>query len=224
MKTKSLLLTALLTVAGTAGLMAQSSNVYSQNIVGYVTQTIPSGFSMISVQLKGSVDNKVQTLFPAPPNNTSFYQYFPSVGRYKILTYVSSVDGWDGEDQQTLDMTLNPGQGSFIFAPSSFTNTSVGEVQLSSTNTVLKGFNMVSSALPVAGQVNTDLQYPVGPNDAVYRFNTALNRYDIWTFVDGDWDTGASNPAPVPNVGEGFWIFNAQATNTVWARTITVGP
>ena len=72
MRTKTLLLTAALTAAGVATSMAQ---VYSVNMVGYINQSIPQGFSMIANQLNASPDNKVTTLLPAPPASTSVFKF-----------------------------------------------------------------------------------------------------------------------------------------------------
>src|SRR5687767_2502685 len=124
MRTKTLLLTAALCAAGAATSMAQ---VYSVNMVGYINQPIPAGFSMVANQLNASPDNKVTTLLPAPPNNTAVYKFNKASGGYDTLQFLGA---WEGDD---LDMTLNPGEGAFVFAPSAFSTTFVGEVALSST-------------------------------------------------------------------------------------------
>src|SRR5690349_9976482 len=117
MKTKSLILTALLTVAGTAGLMAQSSNVYSQNIVGYVSQVVPQGYSILSCQMTGTPDNKVTTLFGNnAPDQTTVFKFNRATGGYITLQYFDFGGGtgaWIGDDDQ---MTLKPGEAAFFFS------------------------------------------------------------------------------------------------------------
>src|SRR5688500_5525594 len=105
MRTKTLLLTAALCAAGAATSMAQ---VYSVNMVGYINQSIPAGFSMIANQLNNSPDNRIATLFPAPADGTRIYK-FDGTG-FIIMDY---VDGqWSA---QALTETLGPGEGAYIF-------------------------------------------------------------------------------------------------------------
>src|SRR5438067_1768307 len=68
MRTKTVVLAAALTVAGALGSMAQ---VYSDNVVGYITLTIPKGFSLIANQLDASPDNTLPTILPSVPENTT---------------------------------------------------------------------------------------------------------------------------------------------------------
>jgi hypothetical protein len=57
MRTKTLLLTAALAVAG---LSSASAQVYSVNAVGYINLSLPKGFSMICNQLKASPDKQIK--------------------------------------------------------------------------------------------------------------------------------------------------------------------
>ncbi len=198
------------------------AQVYSVNMVGYINQSIPAGFSMIANQLNNSPDNKIQSLFPAPPANTAVYK-FNGAG-YDSVSFTQGL-GWDdGSGTFTPTMTLNPGEGVFIFAPSAFTQTFVGEVALSSTVAVRPGFQVISSALPQSlpldGAPPAGLGFPVANGDFAYQFNGA--GYDTSEFIQGiGW-----NPAPpVPDIGESFFFFGATAAgNRSWTRNFSVGP
>lgn len=64
MRTKTLILSAMIGVAGIASSFAQ--NVYSVNVVGYINLTLTTPFSMIANQLDNLQGNLVKDLIPAP--------------------------------------------------------------------------------------------------------------------------------------------------------------
>jgi hypothetical protein len=217
MRTKTLLLTAALCAAGAATSMAQ---VYSVNMVGYINQSIPAGFSMIANQLNNSPNNTVAALFPAPADGTKIYKFNATTGGFIIMEF---ADGeWSAE---ATTQRLDPGDGAYIFAPAAFTHTFVGEVQLTSTVNLPRGFSMVGSALPqsapLTGTPPAGLDYPIGDGDKIYRFNPATGGFIINEFADGEWSLGAP---PTVNVGEAFYAFNNGAAAKGWSRTFTVGP
>jgi len=202
------------------------AQVYSVNMVGYINKQIPQGYSMIANQLNSSPDNRVSTLFPAPPNNTAIYR-FNGAG-YDSITYAEGL-GWDdGSGTFNATMALNPGEGVFIFAPSAFTQTFVGEVALTSTVNVRPGFQVISSALPqslpIAGAPPAGLGFPIAAGDTVYQFNGA--GYDTSEALDDGAGGVFWNPAPpVPDIGESFFFSGAQAAgNRSWTRNFSVGP
>jgi len=207
MKTKSLLLTALLATAGTTGAMAQ---VYSLNIVGYVNQTIPAGFSMIADQLAASPTNTLAVILPTPPENTTVYK-FKTTGGYLSSQFV------DGEWSNP-GLTLNPGEGAFIFAQTAFTNTFVGQLNLNSSTAVNQGFNIYSSAIPQAGKLQTDLGFVPSENDSIYQYKST-GGYNSAQFVDGEWTV-----EPTIKVGEAFWVSSGTASHAAWSRNFSVGP
>jgi len=216
MRTKTLLLTAALCAAGAATSMAQ---VYSVNMVGYINQSIPAGFSMIANQLNNSPDNRIASLFPAPADQTRIYKFNPASGGFIIAEYA------DGEwSAPGLTETLSPGEGAYIFAPAAFTHTFVGEVMLTSSVNLPAGFSMIGStlpqSLPLTGTPPAGLGYPIGDGDRIYRFNPATGGFLIAEFADGEWSTGAP---PTPNIGEAFYAFNNGAAKS-WNRTFSVGP
>ena len=199
------------------------AQVYSVNMVGYINQSIPAGFSAIANQLNNSPDNRVTTLFATPAEGTRIYKFNPATGGFQFLQF---VDGqWEGGDTT---ITLSPGEGAFIFAPTAFTHTFVGEVALSSTVNLPAGFSMVSSALPqslpLSGAPPAGLGFPVAEGDRIYQYNPATGGFIFNQFVDGAWEgSGGGNP-PTPAIGESFYAFNAGTAAKGWTRNFTVGP
>jgi hypothetical protein len=190
--------------------MAQA--VYSVNIVGYVNKTIPRGFSMVANQLKNSPDNKITSVLPDPPDQTEVY-FFVN-GGYRIVTFFAGV-GWDdGGDPANLNLTLAPGNGAFINSPSQFTATFVGEVLTGSVDVSVKSaFSIISSAIPQAGLLQTDLKYTPLDNDEVYKWNGA--GFDISTYLDGvGWDP----TEPTFAIGDSFFVNSPGPNTRVWNR------
>ena len=209
MRTKTLLLTAALAVAGAATSMAQ---VYSVNAVGYVNLTIGKGFSIIANPLKAA-DNSVAAVIAAPPENTVLYIF--TNGKYKVDSFSSG--SWDDGTESIL-----PGQGFFIRNQSdaAFTLTFVGEVMQGTLSTPIPaGFSLISSQVPQSGALDTDLGLVFGENDVVYQFVSATQKYAVDSFSGGTWDTDPVHPTVA--VGEGFFYKNNNAATT-WNRTFSV--
>jgi len=209
-----------------AGALTSTAQVFSVNMVGYINLTIPAGFSLIANQLNNSPDNTYRTLFPqaTTANQTVLYKFDNVLGAFGSEQITGGT--WSGGGTTT----LNPGEGAFIFAPTAFTATFVGEVQTgTSTAQVPNGFAIVSSVIPQQGAVydvnapgdgNVDLQYGIPPNGQVwYQFNNAAGAYGSvqWT---GSW---SANPGPILKVGESAFVFTASGSHN-WTRTFNVGP
>jgi hypothetical protein len=191
MRTKTLLAAAVL-AAGLAS--SQAQNVYSQNIVGYVTQVYPAGFSMVATPLKGTNDN-VATLIPAPPSGTVVYKF--SGGAYAAPNVFDPDEGGWGVPAQTLPA----GQGYMIKSPSQWTNTFVGEVVLDGTNALGNGFNMIGSQYPQAGTITALQLTNVTSGDVIYSFNNGVgyNPPNVYDPDEGGWAT-----PPNLNVAQGI--------------------
>lgn len=207
MRTKTLILTAALGTAFMATTMAQ---VYSVNAVGYVNLEIPVGFSMIANPLDaGEGMNTVGNLLDAAPVGTTVYKFVG--GTYDIN---NKLPVW-----QKPDMSLMPGEGAFIQNKTAnpFTITFVGEVmQGTLNNPIPEGFSIMSSMVPQAGQLDTDLGFPKGAGDVIYRFDSATQNYVISTSTGPIWTPAA----PVVGVGEAFFV-KVGAAKT-WTREFSV--
>jgi len=217
MRTKTLLLTAALAAAGAASAMAQ--NVYSVNAVGYANVPMVSGFNLIANPF--SVANEqLDAVLSNPPDQTVVYRFVG--GTYlPPYTYYTALPGWDPVDANS---SLPLGEGAFLYAPSAFTATFVGEVAQGSPlhNAYPAGFSMKSSKVPQQSTLSAlGLSNPPDQT-VVYQFDSSVQNYKVpATFYSAlpGWDT--DDPAgPVVKIGEGFWI-NAPAAGD-WTRTFSV--
>jgi len=170
MRTKTMLLSALLGTIGSVSVMAQT-NVYSLNAVGYVNVTCAPGFTMISCPLITTPDNTVGSILNNSNGSLSgceVFFYYPSVGTLVGDTAQPIGNGSRGTTTNADGWALGgtnvaqPGVG-FWFQNITSTNivvTFVGQVPTSAnynmTNTLVSGFNLVSTILPIAGDIITN--------------------------------------------------------------------
>ena len=202
MRTKTLLLTA---IVGALGFTAAQAQVYSVNAVGYVNKSIPSGFSIVANPLNNG-DNKVSDVFGANPGALTVYRFGDN--GFSINSYDTDFEEWSSPDD-----TINPGEGFFVNnGGDASTVTFVGEVpQGDLSNSLPAGFSIRSSQVPQAGKLGADLGFPVDEAVTVYQFGA--NGYSISSF-DADFEEWDSEPTV--GVAEGFWVLRQSATN--WTR------
>lgn len=224
MRTKTILLSALLGTVGSVSLMAQSTNVYSLNAVGYINIAVQPGFNMVSCPLIASPDNTINTLLT---NNTGtykkwqFYAFNATTGTY--TEDIGTASGWANNGVETLD----PGQAAWLYNPSNSvtTVTFVGTVpQGTLTNTILPGFNLISTIVPTSGDIvtNSIMNYTNAvKKDQVYTWSPATQTYTEYIAgAGGSWPAG--DPVQ-PIVGGGFFYYSAAAgTNNYWVENFSV--
>jgi len=204
MRTKTLLLAAVLVAAGAANSWAQTP-VYSQNAVGYVNKVIPAGFTLLANPLKAT-DNTLGALIPSAPLFSNFYKWTGT--GFDIATF--TFTGWDKPS-----ITLAPGEGGFINTSDSFTNTFVGEVmQGTLSNPIPAGFSIRSSMVPQAGPVDTLGLTKLNTFDNLYKWSGT--GYQIFTLTFSGWDPST----PSIDVAEAVFINAGVATS--WDRVFSV--
>jgi hypothetical protein len=213
MRTKALLVAAAITAVGLATSLAQT-NVYSQNVVGYINLNLTNGFTMVGNQLDldgTGTNNTVMTVFGTNvPVGTVLYAF--SGGGFVSASY--GTKGWSGA--ANVNSALKPGGGVFIQLPSARTVTMVGNVMQGGLQTpYVQGFNIIASQVPQAGLVQTDLGYTPTIGDVTYRYNPATG-YVSSSYGAKGWSGGQPNL----NVGESFWL--QAATSGTWTRNFTV--
>src|SRR5207247_8433771 len=114
MRTKTLLLAAVLSAAGIASSLAQ---VYSVNVVGYINLTNYPGLNLITAQLKGTNQN-VNTILgsttPALPANSLLFTW-DAAGQKFANAQIAGGDGkwYDPASGALSTATVNPGQRFF---------------------------------------------------------------------------------------------------------------
>src|ERR1700722_10319344 len=176
MRTKTILLSALLGSLGSVSLMAQSTNVYSLNAVGYINVTVQPGFNIISCPLIASPDNTINTLLTNGNGAFKKWQYWgfsPSTG-YKEELGIAT--GWNGGGTSV----LAPGQAAWLFNPGANPSNIifVGTVPSGTlTNTLTaSSFNLVGSILPTSGDLVTN---------PLMNFKTATKKDQVWMYTAG---------------------------------------
>ncbi len=218
MRTKLLL--GLAVLAASAATLVAQNNVYSLNIVGYVNQAVPAGtpaapaFVLIGNPLKAAPDNTIATVLPTVPSTASILNW-NGLGFDEIL----SLGGGQWDPDGTLD--VSPGKGFFIknVGPA-FNVTFVGEVLAGLQTNVLSGnFSLVSSKVPVAGDLSADAHLNFTnavSGDSLLTWN-GLGYDENLSLGPGAWDAGA---APVV-VGQGFFYKAVGTAHTV--NWVTIG-
>jgi hypothetical protein len=116
-------------------------------------------------------------------------------------------------------MQLNLGSGFFINIPAGnppFTTTFVGEVAIGNgiNNTPGNAFSVRSSKVPQAGTVGA-LGLVPGPGDLLFKFNSAIQNFEIFSYDEFSLTWGPSEPSV--DVGEAFFYNNA-STTAAWVR------
>jgi hypothetical protein len=224
MRTKTLALSALLGMIGSASLMAQSTNVYSLNAVGYINVTMPPGFSIVTCPLICGTDptapanantNTLNVIFPNPSATTPYA--YAQVFTFINGSFANAGDqgggagvggGWDNGGTYS----VAPGVAIFWDNPSGtpMTATFVGTVpQGSLTNALASGYNLVGSIVPISGDLATNtvlnIDSAAGPFDYVLLYDPTANpsqpsgqtgyeAYSQYGF-SGSWSGGTNDPA-----------------------------
>jgi hypothetical protein len=218
MRTKTILLAAVLSAAGAATSQAQ---VYSVNAVGYVNVSVTNTFQLVANQLNAA-DSKISTILPAPPEGTQVFTW--NGAGFDTFEFIA-VLGWFPNG----DATLTPGGGAFIRNPAANPATApivitfVGEVpQGALSNPLPLGFSIKSSQVPQDGTLDTgaatSLNFPATAGDQVFKWTGS--GYDTYEFIDV---VGWFPAAPAVKVGEAFFV-NKVGTAGTWTRTFTVSP
>jgi hypothetical protein len=228
MRTKTLLVTAALSLAAVATSMAQ---VYSVNAVGYVNKTLEPGFNLIANQLDRTPDNKLDTLLGGVPVESQVFKYSSNTGLYKADIYDGAA--WlDAESGNPSATTVNPGEGFFFYnakvPAGQITVTFVGQVPQGNVGMSLPAgkFSLVSSKVPQSIALNPANGFPNVLESLYITYDAVAQGYNTSLINDGSgWLNSVSGDPAVaqPAVGEGFFIFNADTVNPlVWTRTFSV--
>jgi len=227
MRTKALLSVAAIAASAVTA-MAQSS-VYSLNIVGYATVTIPSSYSILANPLSAGATNGANEIMPIIDGEIILTW---TGTKYAQTGYDSGFGGWVGADGTTASVppSLPPGQGFFFFNPGPATNvTFVGQVvpNPGSTNTapLRAGYNLVGSTIPatVAQITNAPVNLPVIDGMIILEWNAPGQKYAQTGFDSGfgGWvgaDGTTASVAPAYAIGQGFFLFSPSAAS--WSQSL----
>jgi hypothetical protein len=241
MRTKTLLLSAVVGALSGASLMAQ---VYSLNAVGYINVTLPPGLSQVSDQLYAT-NGQANTVSPILDSqlgtstafiNARIYKYQPATQSYVGFQVTASAQGnypanppyRNLSGVSPTNVTINPGEAFWFFNAQStnLTLTFVGTVPATNsaiaglTNALTPGLNLISSVVPVTGQLDTTLGLVPSTGDTTYIYQPASQSYQGFKWNGSGWRVLSGNAsAPTNTVGGGFWynVFAAGTTNN-WVQ------
>jgi hypothetical protein len=204
-----------------AGVISSQAGVYSQNVVGYVNQTLPLGFTTIANPLDAQdpagtgVNNAITNVIPVLTGNyDGDILYFWTGSTFVSYTIDS---GWPTGIGNSLDSAavappvLSPGTAIYLDNTiGKTTNTFVGVVHVDgvatiggtigvTTNNVPLGYTFFASKLPVGGGISSVLGLPAdGTLDgSVINIPNVgadgfVHGYTQYT-IDSGWSTGFGN-------------------------------
>lgn len=199
MRTKTLLIAAVL---GAVGIATTSAQVTSVNAVGYVNKSL-DGLALVSNPLSNG-DNKISEVIPSAPVGTAVFTFDAASG-FSVSQFVGV---WSE------DLSLPVGEGFYIQVPSATTITFVGEVLqgADSNKNVPAGLSIQGSKVPQAGTLGS-LGFPAAVGDVVYSFDgtgfAANNFIGLWAPED-----------PALAVGDAVFVDKAEAGD--WNRDFTI--
>jgi len=209
MRTKTLLLAAVLSAGGVASSLAA---VYSVNAVGYVNVTLTAGLNLICNPLKVTAGNDLNHVLPLSDTDlgTTVYTYDTS---FHSASYLGAAVGC------LPNLTVAPGQGFFISIAAAQTVTFVGEVPQGADSNipVRNGLSLISSPVPQSLVLDA-MQFPAESGDTVYFYRGTPKGYVNASFLAGVGWLPPENATPA--VGEGFW--SSKATAGTWTRDFSV--
>jgi hypothetical protein len=230
MRTKTLLLTAVLSAAGIASTFAQA--VYSVNIVGYVNLTLNPGLNLITAQLKGTnqnVNTVIATTSPALTDNSLLFTWNAAGQTFNQSQIYGGGQWLDPSTFNPSTLTVNPGEAFFInnIGSTAVTLTLVGEVPTFPVAvSVVNGLGFYGDPAPVAQDIATN-GFPIGNNDVLFTWNVAGQTYNqslIGQASPAAWLNPVTfDPEPVvPAVGAGFVVNRTSGPTATWNRTFTI--
>jgi len=224
MRTKTLLLSAVALAAGLLSSQAQS-NVYSANIVGYVSIATPAGTPvLISNPLDLDGTNNVATVLTNAPKGT-LVQIWNGAGFTPVSRSLLGAGAWSASAATN---NIPPGVGFFMTTPAAYTNVFVGSVIPANGGTndlPMTGlFQLVASRLPVAGTITNAADQGVNtlnlanlPKGTLIQIWNGAGYTPISRSLLG---AGAWSGSTNISVGQGFFIRTGTTTN--WEQTLNL--
>jgi len=230
-----MLLAAALTAIGSAAVMAQT-NVYSLNAVGYINVTLYPGFNLVADQLQSGT-NTIGSLINDATGQYDKMVVFKWTGSgFQSDTASSPTSTYADNWLNNGVITMNPGEAAWIKNPNgtNMTLTFVGTVPQGTLTTTIAGpsaFSMISSQVPQAGDLATNLGFTnFNQGDTIYVFNDATSKYQVFNYNTNTGNSGylqnftGGTGDPVLTVGQGFWYKTGASApaSTAWTVNFSV--
>jgi hypothetical protein len=185
---------------------ARVGDLCSKQVIGFAGLTLSPGYSMIANPFVGNA-NTVSALLPVMPEQATFSKF--DLLMFRLTNNLFENGRWSNPNE-----TLLPGEGALVGNTGSKPRTLflAGRIMHGHlSNSLPGGFSIRSSLIPVAGQLDTDLRFPIGEGDAIHIFDRDKQDYVVHTFASGKW----SPAPPIIGIGESFWVAKSQAENWV---------
>ncbi len=212
-----------------AGVLASSAQVYSANVVGYVTKAYPvaGNFYMGATPLDTGNNSLTNIFKGAPVGSTIFTWNGAQQDLDAVAMYSFTGTAWvDGNGADASSVKLNPGVGYFVSPAAPYTNTFVGDVmQGTMTNAVTvlgnAAFTALGSMVPVGGSITNVMGgYAATVGDSFYPWDAAMQDLDTGSY--GYTGTRWEADYTANQVGDGFFYSSAASVDKTWIRTFTV--
>lgn len=188
-----------------------ANEVHSANIIGYASTTLPPGFSMIANPFDAA-SNAIAELIKGWPDGTTFNKFDTLL--FRLSDNAVKHGKWTNPSEKLL-----PSEGGIFFNPTSDYKSLnfVGDVMQGQLSVPIPaGFSVRSPLSPQAGQLDEDLDFPIGEGDVIHLFDRDEQKYVLYPFEGGKWTSGV----PVINLCESFWVAKTEAAN--WIRAVLV--
>jgi len=189
------------------------NGIYSTNIIGYATVTLPPGFSTIANPLSGG-DESMAALFKGMPDGTALSKFDNQF--YRMTENAIEGGRWTNPTEK-----LSLGEGALLFNPTFEYKKLrfVGNVSQTSVSTPIPaGFSMRSSVFPQPGRLDTELGFPIGDGDVVHLLDADRQKYLVYPYQGSAW----AGDAPLLGVGEAFWV--AKKAAGTWLQKFSMPP
>ena len=204
-----------------AAVPSTNSQVYSVNVVGFVSGTLSNCYTFVANPLNAAT-NTLRHLIPDPPDGTFVWVWNVANQAFDEPAVFSRPD-W------SIDLDLPVGRGFVIYSPTNWTLTFVGEVLQGVLTSYVAGNNQLSllgSMVPQAGPLSALHQFPGSDGDEVYLFPPPGSGYrDACTFYAGhgwfDPQGIADSGGPLIEVASAFFVRHP-GPPTNWIRFFEV--
>jgi hypothetical protein len=187
-----------------------AGEVPSSNVIGYASQTLPPGFSMIANPFETRAP--VSELLKGWPDGATLNKFDTRL--FKLGENAVQFGKWTNTAER-----LQPGEGAIFYNPTSdYKSLSfAGEVlQGHQSIPIPGGFSIRGSLRPQPGNLE-ELGFPISNGDVIHLFDREAQKYVLYPFEEGKWTAGV----PLLSVGESFWVAKTEAGN--WRQTVLEG-
>src|SRR5262245_4137529 len=196
-----------------------AGQVYSVNLVGYSSRTIPLVTNVTQAYISNplySIDDRLSSILRGVPDGTMLLLH--RNGGFEV--YVYDLGLWVPEDT-----TLHPGKGAILFLDRSAASNPTflrvsGEVpQGMVVNPIPPGESLRASILPIEGRITTDLKLNPGDFDTLYLFNQTTQSEDAYIY---DPDFGWVPFEPIIPIFTSFRYVNESGSVNNWTQIFSL--